>query len=171
MRRLAGTLAIFVLSACGGGSLPPPRSPLAQMAYEREPPTLYVGDKHAQVSPYDKRYTALLSGEARDIAERSHRARLTGALLNVVATAGAITAFALVIKYEREAFEWDQPQGRATLGLVIGSALLGSLAGIFAQRGRAGIHRAINVYNAELLTRDFVPKMPEARAEPLPAAP
>jgi hypothetical protein len=164
MQRALAVLFVFLLSACNGAHTRPPRSPLAQLSYDADPPTLYVGDREAHVSPYNKAYTTLLSGEARTIAERGHRDRLTGALLGLVTTASAIAALVLVIKYEGDAFDMDEPEGKATVGLVIGSGLVGSIGALFARRGRGRLHEAVNVYNAEVLARDFVPRL-----EPQPA--
>ena len=165
MQRALAVLLVFLLSACNHVNTRPPRSPLAQLTSDTDHPVLYVGDRDANVSPYNKAYTTLLSGEARKIIERSHRDRLTGALLGLVTTASAIAALVLVIKYEGDAFDWDEPEGKATVGLVIGSGLVGSVGALFARRGRGGLHQAVNVYNAEVLARDFVP-----RSEP-PVAP
>jgi hypothetical protein len=178
MRRAVAVLSIFLVSACGGAMAHPPRSPLAQVSYDAEPPTLHVGDRHAVIIPYNRTYTTLLSGEARSIAERSHRSRLAGALLGLATTASAIAALVLVIKYEGDAFDLDEPQGKATVGLAVGSGLIGAVGGLFARRGRGGLHHAVNVYNAEVLARDFVPRAavpvtpvssPAEVAPPLPA--
>ena len=175
MQIALAVLVVFLLSACNGAHTRPPHSPLAQLSYDADPPSLYVGDREAQVSPYNKAYTTLLSGEARTIAERSHRDRLAGALLGLVTTASAIAALVLVIKYEGDAFDMDEPEGKATVGLAIGSGLVGSIGALFARRGRGGLHEAVNVYNAEVLARDFVPRSellaPGAEAPVVPMVP
>lgn len=172
--RLSWMLAVLACwtAACGGPIHAPPRSPLAQMSYDSDPPTLYVGDRSAQVSPYNKGYLSLLEGESREVAMKAHKQRLIGAVLNLVAAAGSITALALAVKYDDEFLDLDTAPGRAEVGLAISSALVGAVGGTFTRRGRAGIHRAVHLYNQEVLARDFVPKTPAQLAPVIvPVAP
>lgn len=175
-------LALLVCwaTACAGPIHAPPRSPLAQLAYDTDPPTLYVGDRSAQVSPYNKSYLSLLDGESRAVAEKAHKQRLIGAVLNLVAAAGSITALALAVKYDDDFLDLDTAPGRAEVGLAISSALVGAVGGTFTRRGRAGIHRAVHLHNQDVLARDFIPRtpaqlapgaLPLAPAAPVPAAP
>jgi hypothetical protein len=158
--------------ACAGPIQAPPRSPLAQMSYDSDPPTLYVGDRSAQVSPYNDGYLSLLDGESRKVAEKAHKQRLIGAVLNLVAAAGSITALALAVKYDDQFLDLDTAPGRAEVGLAISSALVGAVGGTFTRRGRAGVHRAVHLYNQDVLARDFVPKTPaQLPPVPLPVAP
>ena len=179
LRRWVFALLACCATACAGPVHAPPRSPLAQMSYDTDPPTLYVGDRSAQVSPYNKSYLSLLDGEPRMVAEKAHKQRLIGAVLNLVAASAAVAALAVAITYDEDFLDVDTAPGRAEIGLAIGSSLVGAVGGTFTRRGRAGIHRAVHLYNHDVLAREFVPKTPDqlapsalpAAMEPAPTAP
>ncbi|HEX6241379.1 MAG TPA: hypothetical protein VFZ61_10815, partial [Polyangiales bacterium] len=83
---------------------------------------------------------------------------LIGAVLNLVAAAGSIAALSVAIKYDEDFLDLDTKPGKAEVGLAISSALVGAVGATFTRRGRAGIHRAVHVYNRDVLAREFVPK-------------
>lgn len=144
-------LLIVWTVACAEAPYRPSNSALAKAVYEGSPPTLYVGDKSAPISPFDRSYTKLLTGESQVLTEQSFVDGRRAFWVNMATTATSIAALVTALVYRDDFFDSHTPGGRATIGLTVGSALLGAYSGLFTKRSHQKLQQAIHLYNDEVL--------------------
>ncbi|MET0340397.1 MAG: hypothetical protein ABW252_05315 [Polyangiales bacterium] len=169
--RLVVALSLLALtaSACASTTYVPSTTPLAKLVDKGAQAELFVGHDHAPASPFSRRYISLLHETARPAAEKSQR-HLRGAFFtHLVAAAAGVAAIVLAVNDWHRASELDNPTGRATLGLTIGSALVGGFATTLSLRARGELDEAVATHNdAVFQERAEVPLEPAAAPAPAP---
>jgi hypothetical protein len=163
--RASALIAVLVTtSACATTVYQPSTTPLAKLVDRGASAELHVGTRHAPFAPFNRAYVDLLHEKARPAAEKSQRHQRSAVLTHMVAAATGVAAIVLAVTDWRRASDLDDPQGRATLGLSIGSALVGAFATSLSLRARGELDEAVATHNDAVFSSAPVPLEPPASA-------